>query len=478
MPYFPSLSREDVQRALTHTYYLGVISIRPPSHAFLESKRRDQTLSPQERQKYALELSKEEFQKFLPGLKHIPVLFKHWDNLDDGDSPLAHYQRRTLGEVTEAYMDQEGTVYVELRPYNDVWGEWMVLNIEGGHAFGLSLQHRRDPKTGMCVCMLIPHMHTKTGYILFIEVSLCYVGRRDGTGVLRTFESLDKELPPLPGRAVPFFHPTFAVPRNGNFLIELSNSSKASLLSFNHHTQMAETKETPVSKEAAKDDSSLTKILDDVKALRAKCAADSPDIPVFDALIKKYEVTPAALTPGRRWASALNSLATKANADPEADGDVKELLALIGKFDSLQQEKDAQANKAKEDVEAKFYQMIDQMNALNPDQAKRVAPPAKELFKGSGDLVSKQSLVEAGYEIISQLTAAAIAAKAEGAPDAKGAKRKRTVVDLYEDNVQSSMIKASKMSGDDATAKEAAKDTKKPDILEDLKKKLAAADKK
>ena len=120
-------------------------------------------------------------------------------------------------------------------------------------------------------------------------------------------------------------------------------------------------------------------------------------------------MTPAALTPGRRWASALNSLATKANADPEADGDVKELLALIGKFDSLQQEKDAQANKAKEDVEAKFYQMIDQMNALNPDQAKRVAPPAKELFKGSGDLVSKQSLVEAGYEIISQLTAAAIA---------------------------------------------------------------------
>jgi hypothetical protein len=154
--------------------------VHAPTRAELNRRRRN----PLTAKEAARELSREDFLEHLKEIKGLPVQFKHWDNLDDGESPRLGFVRNSIGRVTEAELDAEGTAWVVMRPFADVWGEWMVEQVFTNQCYALSLQHHVG----------------KDGKLTFVEVSICQEGYRRGTGIT-SVQIFEEELPPLPGGA-------------------------------------------------------------------------------------------------------------------------------------------------------------------------------------------------------------------------------------------------------------------------------------
>jgi hypothetical protein len=138
------------------------------------------------------ELSREELAAVLPRLRGLPVLLEHHDMRQRQTIPDAGY---AVGRITDARQDAEGTVYVDLRLFDDERGHEAAYSILSGFTRDVSLQHERAWPRG--------HVRESRDEmrrnITPIEVSLTGMGRRPETKLVGWHDAPRDE--PLQGRS-------------------------------------------------------------------------------------------------------------------------------------------------------------------------------------------------------------------------------------------------------------------------------------
>lgn len=176
---FGGMSREKIEYAIKHHEYKGIISFKAPTLLDLENKIRfNPNLDFEERREGYKEIAMEEYKKFLVRFKNLPILFNHQsnDNRPPG-APVVY----PMGLTTKVELHENGTMCVFLRPFDNSSGRAMVSMIEGKDGpHGLSLHHLHNYEE-----------------VQPLEISICYVGKRDESGVI-SIDVYPEGLEPLP----------------------------------------------------------------------------------------------------------------------------------------------------------------------------------------------------------------------------------------------------------------------------------------
>jgi hypothetical protein len=172
------ISKERIDYAIAHHEYKGIISYKAPSLADLENEVRfNPSLDFDERREGYKEIAREEYKRFLLWFKHLPILYNHQSNEDRPPwAPVVY----PMGLTTRVELHENGTMYVYFRPFDNESGRAMVRMIEDGGPHGLSLSHLHNFRE------VQPR-----------EVSICFVGKRDQSGVITVIDHA-AGLDPLP----------------------------------------------------------------------------------------------------------------------------------------------------------------------------------------------------------------------------------------------------------------------------------------
>jgi len=164
------LTIEEIEYCISHHWYRLRIYNEALPHATLQAAMKRPGITPAEFDFLEKELSREQIIVALPYLIGLRVTFDHEVNSEEQIRNATEYADvfHPCGVVTDYDWDDKlGNLDVYVQLYDNAEGWRACGNLETGRGCGASLYHRRVGNE-----------------ITFREVSICIIGRREGTGLL------------------------------------------------------------------------------------------------------------------------------------------------------------------------------------------------------------------------------------------------------------------------------------------------------